>query len=1000
MVLACLPAPSLGRCLDSLAQQSLAREDVEVVVVLRGAPSTTRELAATVSESLSGWDSTVIESTAPTRAAARNEAITHVGGAYTTFVDAADTVSPGYLELMLAAAGPDRVAAARLVGGTAAADAGSAPAGQAITAPADALDLVRATGAKLYPTGWLRETPFVAHLASHEDLALGGHLFNRFDRQFAGFDTAPGRQGATYVVGEDAVCRSAGSQRDPASLTSAVTQRLDAVAALTRGTQEDPHDRTRLTEALVAQELSWVRRHLEHRPEARPDLERLVHGSGVRGLHLHGSPMNAAGGSGYALLHQPADRARRLVLVAGSARTVNQHARLIGFLSRGGHAIEVLHYRGRVTDRLRKLSGIRRLAVLPAEVAWFDPRPGTSSPRSRRALRRLSREGLRLGRRLAPEVVPARLAAPAFTRVDATAGAVLDPPSTVLTLDREGAAIQRAYGRPALADSRVGDHELAAMVLQAAPGRLRWSRDDAVAARSASRTLRGEDDRARRDLHAGLWTMTAYRLQRAARLEAAGQLLDDCGALFDEAEARAAGLACLTALQRIQLGHNDVDVVAVANGVIREADAALADDDLDRAVFLTTVALELLFARRLHTAELRSPIVSEPETFLAPLARSSVGQLLGRTTPRPASRWDAGVDPGMPRVTVLPGAYPKFADVVVEQLSGVADVEVLDLSAREGRFSNTGVDPVTVRERLLAATGHPPTVDHVAARALSADVVFVDWADKGLMWATSRVPEGTRVVVRMHGVDTLSAWLHTAEWEKVSDVIFPSEHLRRSAVAALGGRLDGVRQHVVANPVHAERYVQPKLPRAAKTLGMVGWAQQVKDPMWTLDLLAELRRGDPEWRLALIGADFPFDPGNPVERAAARAFRDRVTDASLSEAIDYVGYTRRLPEHLRSVGWAVSSSRREGFHIGLVEMAASGAVPVVRDWPVYAELEGARSLFPAEWVSDSPADAAARIRDILARDAWARESRAVVDTVRERFSGDDAGDQLRRIVLG
>ena len=303
---------------------------------------------------------------------------------------------------------------------------------------------------------------------------------------------------------------------------------------------------------------------------------------------------------------------------------------------------------------------------------------------------------------------------------------------------------------------------------------------------------------------------------------------------------------------------------------------------------------------------------------------------------------------------MLPGAYPKFATAVVAGLSDHADVEVLDLSARQKRFANTGVDPVTVRERLLAATGHPPALDLATAEALSADVVFVDWADKGLTWVTQVVPEGTRVVVRLHGVDTLSAWLHTAEWDKVDDVIFPSDHLRRAAAAALGGRLDGIRQHVVANPVDVERYVLPKTESARTTLGMVGWAQQVKDPLWTLDVLAALRRHDPRWRLRLIGADFAVDDPNPVEREAARAFHARMADPLVADGVDFVGYTTRLPEHLREVGWAVSSSRREGFHIGLVEMAASGAVPVVRDWPVYAGIGGATGPLPSRLGGDHP----------------------------------------------
>ena len=752
-----------------------------------------------------------------------------------------------------------------------------------------------------------------------------------------------------------------------------------------------------VTNALVAAEVADLRQVADLHPGGYAHVEANLRDAGIRGISSLGPTHVDGVADGFGLFHTPPSGGRSLVVVAGSAGSVNEHARMLGFLARTGHGIRVLHYRGRLRASLRKLPETHRVEVLPASLGWLEARVTDGASRRRRIALRASKEGLRLGRRALPELVPARLAAPAFGRVDTGAATLLAEPGTRVVLDRAGSTLLRAWGDDS---PTVGAPELADLVLRTAASQLRGSLADAHAARAASRLLRGEAARTRGELDPELWTMVAYRLIRAGRLEAATALLDDREALFG-----ALAHPALQALHAVLTGvdPSTVDVVDAARATLRHTDDALADGDLDRAAFLTTVALDLLFTRRLHTAETRSAIVSEPDTFLAPLRETEVGRLLGRRTASSTQRLsrrhrDRATD--RPRVTVLPGAYPKFAAAVVAGLADHADVEVLDLAARQKRFANTGVDPVTVRERLLAATGHPPALDLATAEALSADVVFVDWADKGLTWLTQVVPEGTRVVVRLHGVDTLSAWLHTAEWDKVDDVIFPSDHLRRAAAAALGGRLDGIRQHIVANPVDVERYVLPKTESARRTLGMVGWAQQVKDPLWTLDVLAVLRRHDPRWRLRLIGADFAVDDSNPVEREAARAFLARLADPLVADGVDFVGYTTRLPEHLREVGWAVSSSRREGFHIGLVEMAASGAVPVVRDWPVYAGIGGATGLFPADWVSTTPAEAAERILRISGSGTWDDASGRTVDTVRDRFSGTDSAERLRRIVLG
>jgi glycosyltransferase involved in cell wall biosynthesis len=684
-----------------------------------------------------------------------------------------------------------------------------------------------------------------------------------------------------------------------------------------------------------------------------------------------------------------------------------------------------VHYSGRLKRMLRQLPDAHRVEVLPASPDRLESLLGGARSRRGRVAVRAAGEALRVGRRLVPEVLPPGVTAPAWRRVDRRVVDLVSEPGALVTLDRGGSTLLRACGPKAPVPTSGDAHDLAVTVMRVAASRVGGHLQDAHAARGASRILRGDPARTRSVLDARLWAMVAYRLLRANRVEAAEHVLEDLGAVFGLEALDRHGVPALRTLLDVQTGRGRDTatlvqaVTAAARAALDEADAALGgphgphgphgrhgptdDAALDEVAFLATVALDLLFTRRLHAAVTTTPLVDDPDTFLAPLRDTATGRLLSAAAPhrspaRPTTAPDAGAS--RLRVTVLPGAYPKFARAVVEQLTPAAVVELLDLSARESRFTNTGVDPRTVRSRLLAATGRAPALDPATAEALAADVVFVDWADKGLTWVTDVVPEGTRVVVRLHGVDTLSAWLHTADWSRVTDAVFPSEHLRRAAAGALGGRLDGVRQHVVANPVDVDRYDLPKRESARKRLGMVGWAQQVKDPLWTLDVLAALRRQDPEWRLALIGADVDVRNTNPVERELARAFHDRVAgDAELHDAVDYVGYTSRLPERLRDVGWAVSASRREGFHVGLVEMAASGAVPVVRDWPVYAREGGAGLLFPTDWVVTTPAEAAARILAVSDAGAWEAESAATVETVRQRFSGTDAGARLREIVL-
>lgn len=126
----------------------------------------------------------------------------------------------------------------------------------------------------------------------------------------------------------------------------------------------------------------------------------------------------------------------------------------------------------------------------------------------------------------------------------------------------------------------------------------------------------------------------------------------------------------------------------------------------------------------------------------------------------------------------------------------------------------------------------------------------------------------------------------------------------------------------------------------------MGIGQIAKDPRWAVEVLRLLRRHDDRYRLLLVGGDL-----NTESSPAVRLYHDRLerdlAKLEPSGAVRRVGQTDDVPGVLEEIGTILSTSVRESFHCALVEGAASGAVPVVRDWPFFADADnGARTLFP------------------------------------------------------
>lgn len=519
----------------------------------------------------------------------------------------------------------------------------------------------------------------------------------------------------------------------------------------------------------------------------------------------------------------------------------------------------------------------------------------------------------------------------------------------------------------------------------------------------------------------------AARAMRTSRgflaAERLTQVLDQLP--MSDQDRSASGLAARRLAADLSMGDKrpspavTTEVERVAAVTLDRADDRLEAGDQQGALDLLGDSMALLFNRALHAEVAESPLVADTNRYLRPLWSSRVlRRLVTRPGARPSAedraRFAARREPGAAlRVLVVPGTYGSdFHEPVLAALHGRATVTVTDLGRSFPMLRDRLLD-AEILPALAAMTGaqdgsdlvgRPSTWDHkgsasdqVTYRAVrdavaAHDVVVCDWADRTTVWVTHACPPRVRVVVRLHGLDVLDPWLHLIRWDRVTDLVV-SPALRPLVEDLLGGlEADDVPVRVTPVLERLDRMVRDKHPGAERTLGLVGWGRAVKDPAWALDMLERL----PGFRLLLIGAPFP-DEVYPPARQYVQDLRERI--GALGDRVEVVGRTDDVAGALQRVGFVVSSSLREGFHLGLAEGAASGAVPVVRDWPLLAGRGGARAVYPDSWVVEDLDAAVARILAHRERAAWEGERIEAQRLALSLFDADRAEDELRDIVL-
>ncbi len=258
--------------------------------------------------------------------------------------------------------------------------------------------------------------------------------------------------------------------------------------------------------------------------------------------------------------------------------------------------------------------------------------------------------------------------------------------------------------------------------------------------------------------------------------------------------------------------------------------------------------------------------------------------------------------------------------------------------------------------------------DEAASRELAewADVVICEWCGPNAVWYSKHKRRDARLLVRLHRFELASAYPSQVKISAVSQVACVSRHYTQLTREATGWPETKV--VTVPNALDIEQLDRPKLDGARFHLGLVGIVPSRKRLDLALDVLEELRRDDDRYQL-FIKSGMPWEHWwvwqNTGERAHyADALRRVQRSPLLRGAVVFDDAGPDVPAWLRRVGFVLSTSDDESFHVAPAEGMASRAVPVVRHWP------GAETIYDTRWLHDGPAEMAAAIAALDDEAAW------------------------------
>jgi len=277
-----------------------------------------------------------------------------------------------------------------------------------------------------------------------------------------------------------------------------------------------------------------------------------------------------------------------------------------------------------------------------------------------------------------------------------------------------------------------------------------------------------------------------------------------------------------------------------------------------------------------------------------------------------------------------------------------------------------------------------------------ADVVICEWCADNAIWYSKHKREHQRLIVRLHRFELYGRYVNQLEFANVDRVVFVDAFYRDEAIARLGWAAEKL--VVIPNWVDTRLLDRPKEFGAFFNLGMIGIAPSRKRLDRGIGVLERLRRADDRFQLFVktkMPWEYPWIWAEPDEEQHYRAiFAQLDADERLGRAVHFDRFGPDVPSWLRKIGFVLSTSDDESFHLAPAEGMASRALPLLLDW------QGVEAIYPPEWIHANEEEMVDTILSVRDQQSWQRRGEEVREYVEERYSVERVCDAWADLVIG
>ncbi len=234
------------------------------------------------------------------------------------------------------------------------------------------------------------------------------------------------------------------------------------------------------------------------------------------------------------------------------------------------------------------------------------------------------------------------------------------------------------------------------------------------------------------------------------------------------------------------------------------------------------------------------------------------------------------------------------------------------------------------------------------------DVIFCEWCLGNLKWYSHNKRPHQRLVARFHLQERELPYVAEANWDNIDHISYVSEFIRREGQKVFGFPFE--KTSVIPNLLDESKFTpKRKTGDARYTLGIIGVAPARKRLDRALDLLEALLEEDDRYCLRVKGKH-PLDYGWLLKREDELTYYRNIferinNNPKLRHKVIFDPPGDDVNDWFTMVGFILSPSDFESFHMAIGEGMLTGAMPIIWNW------DGAADIWGDKWVIRTLEDA-------------------------------------------